>query len=165
MVHRLPELLKPDGPRSVILVRLAVGAVFLSEGLQKFLFPDQLAAGRFAKIGIPAAEFFGPLTAVGETVCGALLLAGLLTRLAALPMLLNMVLALALTKVPILWGGSADKPKAAGWWDMAHEARTDWAMLLGLLFILVAGPGRWSVDAVLARRLRQGDSAGRPLTR
>ncbi len=145
--------LKAGGPGSVILVRLAVGAVFVSEGIGKFLYADQQAAGRFARIGIPAPEFFGSLSAVAETTCGALLLLGLLTRLAALPMLVNMVLALALTKVPILWGASADKPKAHGLWDMAHEARTDWAMLLGLLFLLVAGPGRWSLDALLARRL------------
>ncbi|MER5265449.1 DoxX family protein [Actinosynnema sp. NPDC002837] len=144
--------LKADGPAAVILIRLAVGAVFLSEGIGKFRYPDEQAAGRFATIGIPAPEFFGPLSAVAETACGALLLVGLLTRLAALPMLVNMVLALALTKVPILWGGSADKPKADGLWDLAHESRTDWAMLLGLAFLLVVGPGRWSLDAVLRRR-------------
>jgi putative oxidoreductase len=146
------RVLKPGGPTSVILIRLAVGAVFLSEGIQKFLFPDEQAAGRFATIGIPAPEFFGPLAAVAETACGLLLLAGLLTRLVAVPMLVNMALALALTKVPILWGGSVDKPKAHGFWDMAHEARTDWVMLLGLLFLLAVGPGRWSLDALLARR-------------
>jgi len=151
-VNRKIELLKADGPPAAILVRLSVGAVFLSEGIGKFLHPAEQAAGRFAKIGIPAPEFFGGLSAVAETVCGVLLLVGLLTRLAALPMLVNMVLALALTKIPILWGGSADKPKADGLWDMAHESRTDWAMLLGLLFLLVAGPGRWSLDAVLSRR-------------
>jgi len=151
-VNRKIELLKADGPPAAILVRLSVGAVFLSEGIGKFLHPAEQAAGRFAKIGIPAPEFFGGLSAVAETVCGVLLLVGLLTRLAALPMLVNMVLALALTKIPILWGGSADKPKADGLWDMAHESRTDWAMLLGLLFLLVAGPGRWSLDAVLERR-------------
>ncbi|MEU4766377.1 DoxX family protein [Actinosynnema sp. NPDC023794] len=151
-MNRKAVWLKADGPAAVILIRLAVGAVFLSEGIGKFLYPDEQAAGRFAKIGIPASEFFGPLSAVAETTCGALLLVGLLTRLAALPMLVTMVLALALTKVPILWGGSADKPKADGLWDMAHESRTDWAMLLGLGFLLVVGPGRWSLDAVLRRR-------------
>lgn len=148
--------LKADGPGAVILVRLSVGAVFLSEGIGKFLYPQQQAAGRFAKIGIPAPEFFGALSAVAETTCGVLLLAGLLTRLATLPMLVNMLLALALTKVPILWGGSTDKPAADGLWDMAHESRTDWAMLLGLAFLLVVGPGRWSLDALLARRLATG---------
>lgn len=155
-------VLKPGGPAAVILIRLAVGAVFLSEGIQKFLFPVEQAAGRFATIGIPAPEFFGPLAAVAETVCGVLLLAGLLTRLVAVPMLVNMVLALTLTKVPILWGGSADKPKAHGFWDMAHEARTDWAMLLGLLFLFAVGPGRWSLDALLSRRLTAPGQPGAP---
>ncbi|MFI7121311.1 DoxX family protein [Amycolatopsis sp. NPDC049868] len=152
-MNRFAAVVRPDGPPAAILIRLAVGAVFLSEGIQKFLFPAELAEGRFATIGIPAPGFFGPLAAVAETACGALLLAGLVTRLATLPLLVDMVLALALTKVPILWGGSADKPKAHGFWDMAHEARTDWAMLLGLLFLLAIGPGRWSLDALLARRV------------
>lgn len=152
-MNRLAALVRPDGPVAVILIRLAIGAVFVSEGIQKFLFPGELAAGRFATIGIPAPGFFGSLAAVAETVCGVLLLAGLLTRVAAVPLLVDMVLALVLTKVPILWGGSADKPKLHGFWDMAHEARTDWAMLLGLLFLLAVGPGRWSLDALLVRRL------------
>lgn len=151
-MNRLAAVLRPSGPTAAILIRLAVGAVFLSEGIQKFLFADEQAAGRFATIGIPAPGFFGPLAAVTETACGALVLAGLLTRLAVLPLLIDMVLALALTKVPILWGGSADKPEAHGFWDMAHEARTDWAMLLGVLFLLTVGSGRWSLDALLVRR-------------
>lgn len=151
-MNQRSAVLRPEGPAWAILIRLSVGAVFLSEGIQKFLFPEDQAAGRFATIGIPAPEFFGPLAGVAETACGALLLVGLVTRVATVPMLINMVLALALTKVPILWGGSADKPKAHGFWDMAHEARTDWAMLLGLLFLLIVGPGRWSVDALLAQR-------------
>ncbi|MBP2479595.1 putative membrane protein YphA (DoxX/SURF4 family) [Crossiella equi] len=151
-MNQVAVWLKADGPPALVLVRLAAGAVFLAEGIGKFLYPDQQAAGRFAKIGIPAPEVFGPLSAVAETACGVLLLLGLLTRLATLPVLVTMVLALALTKVPILWGGSVDKPKAHGLWDMAHESRTDWAMLLCLTYLLVAGPGRWSLDAALARR-------------
>lgn len=150
-MNALSALLRSDGPVWVILIRLSVGAVFLSEGIQKFLYPEDQAAGRFATIGIPAPDVFGPLSAVAETTCGALLLIGLATRLATLPMLVNMALALVLTKVPILWGASDDKPTALGFWDMAHEARTDWAMLLGLTFLLFAGSGRWSVDALLGR--------------
>lgn len=115
-MNQAAGLLKADGPRAVILVRLAVGAVFLSEGIGKFLYPGQQAVGRFAKIAIPAPEVFGPLSAVAETSCGVLLLLGLFTRLAVLPPLVTMVLALALTKVPILSGGSADKPQANGLW-------------------------------------------------
>jgi len=136
---------------ALLLVRLVPGAVFLSEGVQKFLFPDALAAGRFAKIGIPAPELIGPFAGAVETVCGLLLVVGLLTRLATVPLIVDMVLALALTKIPILWGGSADKPSARGLWDFAHEARTDYAMLLTLVAVLLAGAGAWSVDACRAR--------------
>ncbi|MGH3985473.1 MAG: DoxX family protein [Pseudonocardiaceae bacterium] len=136
----------------MILIRSVPGAVFLSEGIQKFLFPQELAEGRFDPLGVPVPGFFGPFAGAAEIACGLLLLAGLLTRLATLPMIVNMVLALSLTKIPVLWGGSADIPDAAGFWDFAHEARTDYAILLTLVFLLIVGGGRWSADALLARR-------------
>ncbi|WP_378742839.1 DoxX family protein [Nocardia brasiliensis] len=145
-------MFEPGSASAAILIRAAVGVVFLSEGILKFLRPSEQAAGRFTTIGIPAPEFFGPLAGVTETLCGALILVGLLTRIAAVPLLIDMVLALALTKVPILWGRSADKPKADGFWDMMHEARLDWTLLLCSTFLLATGPGRWSLDAVIARR-------------
>jgi uncharacterized membrane protein YphA (DoxX/SURF4 family) len=126
-------------PAAVILIRLLVGAVFLSEGIQKFLFPDQLGAGRFLKIGLPSPEMLGPVVGGFEIVCGALVLMGLLTRLAAVPLLVIMAVALTTTKWPILVN--------QGFWTMAHETRTDWSMTLGALFLLLVGGGRWSVDA------------------
>ena len=138
------KILSPDAPRSVLLIRLAVGVVFLSEGIQKFLFPLELAVGRFAKIGLPHPEFLGPFVACFEIACGAAVLAGLLTRLASLPLLTIMLVALASTKVPIL--------QSKGFWAMAHEARTDWCMLLGALFLLVVGAGPWSLDGLIHRR-------------
>ncbi len=115
-----------------------VGAVFLSEGYQKFLFADTLGAGRFEKIGIPHASFFGPLVGSFEIVCGALLLVGLFTRLAAIPLLTIMLVALATTKTQVL--------AKEGFWPMLHGSRTDWAMLLGCIFLIVKGGGRWSAD-------------------
>ncbi len=126
----------------MILIRLAVGAVFLSEGIQKFLFPDALGVGRFAKIGIPAPDIMGPFVGVVEIGCGALLVLGLLTRLAAIPLVIDMLVAIATTKIPLLL--------KSGFWAMAHEARTDFTMLLGCLFFLIVGAGHWSVDAALA---------------
>jgi uncharacterized membrane protein YphA (DoxX/SURF4 family) len=123
-----------------------VGAVFLSEGLQKFLFPDDLGVGRFTTIGIPAPEFMAPFVGVVEIVCGALVLAGLATRLAAIPLAIDMIVAILTTKLPIL--------VSRGFWDMAHEARTDWCMLLGSVFLLVVGAGPWSVDARLDSTVR-----------
>ena len=139
----------PDASAAVILIRLAVGAVFLSEGIQKFLFPAELGVGRFMRIGIPAPEIMAPFDGAFEIVCGVMLLVGLLTRLAAIPMIINMLVAISTTKIPIL--------VKSGFWAMAHEARTDWAMLLGSLFLLIVGSGPWSLDARLFATVR-GDS-------
>lgn len=131
-------------PTGVILIRCVTGAVFLSEGIQKFLYPDALGVGRFVKIGIPAPEMLAPFVGGCEIVCGVLLLAGLLTRPAALVMIINMLVAIATTKIPLLM--------KSGVWAAAHEARTDYAMLLSLIFLLMVGAGQWSLDALLARR-------------
>src|SRR5205823_7115813 len=88
------RMLATDAPAAVLLIRLLVGGVFLSEGVQKFLFPEALGVGRFAKIGIPAPEFTAPFVGVCETACGALLLLGLLTRLAAIPLVIDMLVAI-----------------------------------------------------------------------
>jgi putative oxidoreductase len=128
-----------DGPAATLLVRLLVGGVFLSEGVQKFLYPDALGVGRFVKIGIPAPTLTAPFVGVVEVVCGLLLIVGLLTRVAAVPLVIDMLVAVGSTKVPIL--------VKSGFWAMAHEARTDYAMLLGSLFLLVVGAGRLSLDA------------------
>jgi putative oxidoreductase len=128
---------------ATILIRIMVGWVFLSEGIQKFLFPAALGVGRFAKIGIPAPQFFGPFVGVVEIVCGVLLIVGLLTRLASVPLLIDILVAIATTKIPML--------AKAGFWATMHEARTDFCMLLGLIFLLIAGPGSFSLDERLSR--------------
>jgi DoxX-like protein len=89
-------------PRAVILIRLLVGLVFLEEGVQKFLFPGVMGAGRFARIGIPVPEAMAPFVSVIETACGAMLVVGLLTRLATIPLLIDITAAILSTKVPIL---------------------------------------------------------------
>jgi putative oxidoreductase len=129
---------------AVILVRLMVGGVFLSEGIQKFLVPDQLGVGRFLKIGLPMPDLLAPFVGGCEIVCGSLVLLGLFTRLAVIPLLVIMSVALATTKWPML----VDQ----GFWYMAHEARTDWSMFLGSLYLLIVGAGRWSLDHRLASR-------------
>ena len=143
-----------------------MGAIFLSEGIQKFLFPNELAAGRFIKIGIPAPEVLGPFVGTVETVCGFLIILGLLTRLAAIPLIINMCVALISTKLPILlghgfWRFSLSKLASYGFWSMAHEARTDFAMLLGSIFLLIVGAGAWSLDARLASTSPQSDEKPR----
>jgi putative oxidoreductase len=140
----LNRILLSNAPRAVILIRLMVGAVFLSEGIQKFLFPDDLGVGRFIKIGIPSPEILAPFVGIVEIGCGSLIVLGLLTRLAAIPLIINMTVAIYSTKLPILM--------KEGFWKMAHEARTDWSMLLGSIFLLIVGAGPWAMDAWLARR-------------
>jgi uncharacterized membrane protein YphA (DoxX/SURF4 family) len=140
----------------VILIRLVVGGVFLSEGIQKFLFPNENGVGRFAKIGIPSPEVMAPFVGLVEIVCGTLILIGLLTRLAAIPLIIDMLVAILSTKIPILlgsgfWGFSLRNLPYYGFWGMAHEARTDFAMLLGSIFLLIVGAGVWSLDARLSK--------------
>jgi uncharacterized membrane protein YphA (DoxX/SURF4 family) len=125
--------------RAFILVRILVGWVFVSEGVQKFLFPSQLGVGRFEKIGIPSPHLMAPFVGTVEIVCGSLLLIGLFTRLAAIPLLAVILVAIATTKIPML--------AKAGVWSMLHEARADFSMLLGLLFLLITGAGSLSLDA------------------
>jgi len=138
------RMLGSTAPSATVLVRVMVGWVFMSEGIQKFLFPVALGVGRFTKIGIPAPQFFAPFVGVVEIVCGALLIIGLLTRLASVPLLVNIMVAIATTKIPMLSG--------SGFWAMMHEARTDLCMLLGLIFLFIVGSGTLSFDARLSRR-------------
>ena len=148
------KLSASSAPAAVILIRILVGWVFLSEGIQKFLDPAGLGAGRFERIGIPAPEFFGPFVGVCEIVGGTMLLVGLLTRLASVMLLVDISVAILSTKIPILlghaiWGFALPKLQQYGLWSMLHEARTDFSMWLGLLFLLVVGAGPWSADARL----------------
>jgi len=142
----------------VVLIRLMVGlAVFFPEGIQKLIFPELLGAGRFSRIGIPLPDVMGPFVGVMEIVCGALIIAGFLTRLAAIPLIITMVVAIVSTKIPILlghefWIFHLPKFERYGFWSAAHESRADLAMLLGCLYLLIEGAGRWSIDAVLYAR-------------
>ena len=140
----LRETFDARGAPELVLVRLLVGAVFLSEGVQKFLFAEALGAGRFAKIGIPFPSIMGPFVGVVEIVCGTLLLVGFATRLAAVPLIIDMLVAIGSTKLPIF--------HKSGFWAMVHEARTDWAMILGALFLFFVGAGPISIDARLRSR-------------
>lgn len=153
------QIIDSSAGRAVFLIRLAVGAIFLSEGIQKFLYPAENGAGRFARIGIPGAEVMGPFVGGVEIVCGALILIGFLTRLAAIPLIIDMLVAILSTKIPILlghgfWGFSLRTLPYYGFWGMLHEARTDLAMLLSSIFLLIVGAGALSVDARLSASRR-----------
>jgi uncharacterized membrane protein YphA (DoxX/SURF4 family) len=130
--------------KATLLIRILVGWVFLSEGIQKFLFPDSLGVGRFEKSGIPSPEVMAPFVGVVEIVCGSLLLIGFVTRLATIPLLVDIAVAIYSTKIVTF--------AKNGFWGTLHEGRTDVSMLLGLVFLLLVGAGAWSLDAGLVER-------------
>jgi len=135
-----------------VLVRLLVGlVVFFPEGLQKLIFPEILGAGRFLHIGISYPDIMGPFANVAETLCGALIILGLLTRLPAIPLIVIMVVAIPILLGHDFWIFHVPKLPRYGFWSMAHEARADFCMLLGSLYLLIVGAGQWSLDALLSR--------------
>jgi len=134
---------------AILLIRILVGWVFLSEGIQKFLFPDSLGVGRFIKIGIPWPQFMAPFVGVVEMVCGVLLLVGFLTRLATVPLLIDIAVALYSTKIVTF--------AKNGFWGTLHEARTDLSMVLGLVFLLLVGGGSFALDSRLASKRQAGN--------
>ena len=157
MKYQINWLLHPpvDGPRAVILIRVMAGTVFLWEGLMKFAFANQ-GVGRFTKLGFPAPHFTATADAWFEIVGGILLIAGLLTRVIAIPFMIEMLVAMASTKIPMYLGTSPlplpPVPPQVGFWAVLHEIRSEYAQLASCAFLLLAGPGRWSVDAMLSRR-------------
>lgn len=148
------RLFRTDRDRTTILIRLMVGAVFLSEGLQKFIFPAMRGTGRFIGMGFPNPEFWAGFVGVFEILCGAAILLGFVTRAAAFAMLINMTVAIVVTKLPVAFAKSFGPfnlrdMKMYGFWSMAHEMRTDFAMWLGSLFLLLKGAGRFSIDRLI----------------
>jgi len=161
---RLRTLIESRAPAAVILIRIMVGTVFLSEGLQKFLFAADVGSGRFAKIGFAHADVVAPFVGSFEVACGLLVLLGLVTRLAVVPLIVIILTAIVTTKLPILLGADLGPFRVPalqryGAWAMAHEARADWSMLLGGLFLLIVGAGRWSLDARIGLRAARGPGA------
>jgi uncharacterized membrane protein YphA (DoxX/SURF4 family) len=130
-----------------IIPRIVVGLVFLTEGIQKYLFPELLGRGRFLKIGFSNPAFWAYFTGSFEIVCGILVLFGLLTRLASIPLFIIMAVAFVTTKYPLL----IDK----GFWIFAHEYRTDFAMTMLLLLLLIYGGGGISLDNKIFRRIKK----------
>jgi uncharacterized membrane protein YphA (DoxX/SURF4 family) len=150
--------------RADVAVRAAVGVVFVVSGTVKFLFANQ-GPLRFAKIGLPAPEVLSPFVGTVEIVAGAMLAVGLLTRAAALPLAVDMLVAIATTKAPLLFGRGPEPvaaPPQTGLWAFAYQARLDVTMLLCCVYLVWEGAGRWSVDAMLARRRRGPPGAALP---
>jgi putative oxidoreductase len=144
----------PDGPASTLLLRLMAGGVFLWEGVMKFVFASQ-GVGRFTKLGMPFPHFTADFVGYLEIVGGLLLLSGLMTRLIAIPFIIEMIVAILSTKISMYLGTSPlplpPSPPQVGMWAVLHEVRSEYAQLLTSAFLLINGPGKWSLDALLQR--------------
>ena len=137
--HSKLNIFRTIDDNRAVLVRLVVGLIFLTEGIQKYLFPQLLGTGRFLTIGFSNPSFWAYFTGTFEIICGSLILLGLITRLASVPLIIIMITAFVTTKWPILI--------SKGFWPWAHEYRTDFAMTLLLIYLLIYGSGNWSLDS------------------
>jgi len=142
MISPKIQVFKTNADYRSVIPRVIVGLVFLSEGIQKFLFPELDGSGRFEKLGFNNPEFMASFVATFEIACGLMILAGFYVRFAATILLIIMVNAIIRTKIPILMD--------SGFWQMAHAARTDFAMTMLNIYILIYGAGKLSVDLLLA---------------
>jgi len=137
--HSKLNIFRTIDDNRAVLVRLVVGLIFLTEGIQKYLYPQLLGTGRFLTIGFSNPSFWAYFTGTFEIICGSLILLGLITRLASVPLIIIMITAFVTTKWPILI--------SKGFWPWAHEYRTDFAMTLLLIYLLIYGSGNWSMDS------------------
>jgi len=139
-----------NGPAAIIFIRLMTGGVFLWEGILKFVYTNQ-GVGRFTKIGIPFPEFSANFVGSFEIVGGILIILGLFTRFVSLPFIFQMTVAVLTTKIALYLGTSPlplpPAPPQVGIWAVLHEVRADYAQIMTLIFLCIAGPGSKSFDA------------------
>jgi len=142
-----------DGPASTIIIRLMAGGVFFWEGILKFVYLNQ-GVGRFTKLGMPFPDFTADFVGSLEIVGGLLVMAGFLTRLITIPFVIEMIVAMLSTKISLYHGTSPlplpPAPPKIGVWAVLHEVRSEYAQIMVVLYLLINGPGKWSLDAVLA---------------
>jgi putative oxidoreductase len=131
-------ILSTDRDNKIIYARLITGLIFISEGIMKYLFLEMLGPGRFAQIGFNHAIFWAYFTGAFEISCGFLVLSGLFTRLASIPLLIIMITAFITTKLPVL--------ATKGVWTFLHEYRTDFSLTVLLILLIIYGGGNWSLD-------------------
>jgi len=122
------------------LTRLTLGVVFMGTGWGKLHSLDKVTEF-FTQLHIPAPSFNAALVATSELVCGAFLLVGLFARLAAIPLIATMCVALATAK-------SGD---IEGIRDLLGQQEFDYVVLL--IWIVICGAGTLSADHALGRQL------------
>jgi len=144
-MNRLAESFTSSAPRATFLIRLSVGLIFFTQGILKFTDPHW-GVLRFTRIGFPFPGFTAHFVGTFEILCGLLVVIGLLTRLGSVPLLIINLTAIATTKIPELFHPDQ------GFWFMVSDGRTDFAMCMGILFLLFVGGGSLSVDAMLGKK-------------
>jgi putative oxidoreductase len=146
-----------SAPKATLALRLMAGAVFFWEGLLKFAYVNQ-GVGRFTKLGMPMPEVLAPAIALLEIGGGFMLMTGLGTRLISLPFIIEMIVAMLSTKISLYHGTSPlpapPAPPIMGGWAVLHEIRSEYAQIMTCIYLLIAGPGPWSLDALFLRRPR-----------
>ena len=137
LIHSVADRLKWLPPT---VARLTLGWIFLQSGWGK-LHNIQKVTDFFASLGIPAPQIQAPFAAFMEFACGALLLAGLLTRLASLPLIIIMIVAIVTAKKGDI-----------------HElsdlfAMSEYLNIALLVWLGAYGAGPLSLDRLFAKRL------------
>jgi len=122
--------------------------IFIIEGVLKYKMVQWLGPGRFTEIGFSDAFFWAYFTGAIEILCGLLVLSGLFTRLASLPLLIIMIVAFITTKLPLLG--------TEGFWIFSHEYRLDFSLTLLLILLIIYGGGKWSVDLKILQAGKAG---------
>ena len=149
-----------DGPSAIILLRLMAGGVFLWEGILKFVYTNQ-GVGRFTKLGLPLPQATADFVGVLEIIGGIFLIGGFLTRPMAIPFIIEMLIAILSTKISLYLGNSPlplpPVPPQIGLWAVLHEIRSEYAQLMTAVFLIAAGPGPWSLDALLIRKKKESE--------
>ncbi len=130
-------------PSPPLLARVSVGLVFLSTGWGKLQNLDRVIE-LFRSLGIPAPEYQAPFVAATELSCGLLLVLGLATRFAAVPLVVTMIVAI----------------RAALWEELEGVVdlfgREEYLFIVLLAWLAIAGAGAVSLDAIIPRTLRTG---------
>jgi len=137
------QILNTDTDKKTIFLRLIVGLIFFSEGIQKYLVVEMLGPAFFKEIGFGHPMFWAYFTGAFEMFCGILILFGLLTRLASIPLLTIMIVAFTTTKLPLL--------ATNGFLTFSHEYSTDFSLTLLLILLIIYGGGKWSFDLKISQ--------------